>query len=127
MNTLTKMERCLDRLASSYSWVSVSVCKKCASGAVIRKQVPLAYIVERIGECLNRVIVDGTNWDNEAYLKATNYTLPQIKRLLLKAKYNCEDKLSAPCIGITRAIHLLDYTLDFIAEERLAHGVIIKR
>jgi hypothetical protein len=127
MNTLTKMERCLDRLASSYSWVSVSVCKKCASGVVIRKQVSLVYIVERIGECLDRVIIHGTGWDTEAYLEATNYTLPQIKRLLLKAKYNCEDKLSAPCIGITRAIHLLDYTLDFIAEERLAHGVIIKR
>ena len=127
MNTLTKMERCLNRIASSYSWVLVSVYKKCASGAVIRKQVPLVYIVERIGECLNRVVVDGTNWNNEAYLEATNYTLPQIKRLLLKTKYSCNDKSSVTCIGITRAIHLLDYTMDFIAEKRLAHGVIIKR
>lgn len=127
MNTLAKMERCLNRIASSYSWVSVYVYRKCASGVVIRKQVPLVHIVERIGECLDRVIVHGTGWDTEAYLEATNYTLPRIKRLLLKAKYNCEDKLSAPCIGITSAIHLLDYTLDFIAEKRLAHGVIIKR
>ena len=127
MYTLTKIERCLNRIASSYSWVSVSVYKKCASGAVIRKQVSLVYIVERIGECLDRVIVHGTGWDTEAYLEAINYTLPQIKWLLLRAKGNCKDKFSAPCIGITRAIHLLDYTLDFIAEKRLAHGVIIKR
>ena len=127
MNTLTKMERCLNRIASSYSWVLVSAYKKCASGAVIRKQVPLVYIVERIGECLNRVIIHGTGWDTEAYLEATNYTLPQIKRLLLKTKCSCKNKLSVTCIGITHAIHLLDYTLDFIAEERLAHGVIIKR
>ena len=127
MNTLAKMERCLNRIASSYSWVSVYVYRKCASGVVIRKQVPLVHIVERIGECLDRVILHGAGWDTEAYLKATNYTLPQIKRLLLKTKSNCKNKLSVTCIGITRAIHLLDYTMDFIAEKRLAHGVIIKR
>ena len=127
MNTLAKMERCLNRIASSYSLVSVYVYKKCASGAVIRKQVPLVHIVERIGECLDRVIMHGTGWDTEAYLEATNYTLPQIKRLLLKTKYSCNDKTSVTCMGITRAIHLLDYTMDFISEKRLAHGVIIKR
>ncbi len=127
MNTLTKMQGCLDCLGANYSWVSVSVYKKCASGTIIRKQVPLADMVNRIGECLDRIVLHGTGWSTEAYLEATNYTLPSIKRLLLRAKRSCRDNFSHECMGITRAIHLLDYTMDFIMEQRIANGVIIKR